>query len=410
MKTSSMLGIPDGRRGSAIVTVMVLLAVLLVLLAAFVRLVGAASSEQTQSSDHMQVMYVAEAGLGEAFLALEKELPPERGTPDAPLELGNVSYFVEVAVLGTRVYALRSTAEERGTRERLELVVREVPDGFFRYAVFGDEGVTFETSSFVDSYDSALGIYDDQYDSSTGHASAFGNVGSNDDISLRTNTDIWGNANPGPDGELVSLGPNTFVSGSTDPADELVAMPPIAVPPIASSGSRNVRGTTLVLGPGDVHLDNVTVSAGGKLQIWGPARIVFDDLEMAANTTLELVASGGPVEIYGTGDFVMRSNSHLITHTSRPHDAAFFLSGNNIDGRPRNDVQFNSNSDFTGVIYAPNSSIGIQAMFNVYGSVMARRVDLGSNSAIHYDVSLLFDDDNGAPVFEQISWRPIGLQ
>jgi hypothetical protein len=49
-------------------------------------------------------------------------------------------------------------------------------------------------------------------------------------------------------------------------------------------------------------------------------------------------------------------------------------------------------------------------MFNVYGSVMARRVDLGSNSAIHYDVSLLFDDDNGAPVFEQISWRPIGLQ
>jgi hypothetical protein len=409
MRSIAMRGVRNGRRGSAIVTVMVLLAVLLVLLAAFVRLVGAASSEQTQSSDHMQVMYVAEAGLGEAYLALENELPPERGAPDAPLELGNVSYFVEVADLGTRVYALRSTAEERATRERLELVVREIPDGFFRYAVFGEEGVTFDTSSFVDSYDSALGIYDDQYDTSTGHAGDFGNVGSNADITLQTNTEIWGNANPGPDGEIVESGQNIFVSGSTDSADELVVLPPIQTPAIASSGDRSVQGTTLVLGPGDVHLRNVNVSSGGKIQIWGPARFVVDDLVMAANTTLEIIASGGPVEIYGTGDFEMRSNSHLVTHTSEPIDAAFYLSGNNIDGSPRARIEFNSNSDFVGVIYAPNAAMSIQAMFNVYGSVMARRVDLGSNSAIHYDVNLLFNDDNGPPVFQQLSWRPIGF-
>ena len=49
-------------------------------------------------------------------------------------------------------------------------------------------------------------------------------------------------------------------------------------------------------------------------------------------------------------------------------------------------------------------------MFNIYGSVMARKVLLRSNSAIHYDVSLLFDDDNGPPVFEQVCWRPIALE
>lgn len=49
-------------------------------------------------------------------------------------------------------------------------------------------------------------------------------------------------------------------------------------------------------------------------------------------------------------------------------------------------------------------------MFEIYGSVMARRVALGSNWAIHYDESLLFDDDNGPPVYEQVSRRPIALQ
>lgn len=62
------------------------------------------------------------------------------------------------------------------------------------------------------------------------------------------------------------------------------------------------------------------------------------------------------------------------------------------------------------LIYAPHSRIAIQTMFEIYGSVMARQVALGSNSSIHYDTSLLFDDDNGPPEFEKVSWRPIGLE
>jgi hypothetical protein len=397
-------------RGSAIVTVMVVLAVLLVLLAAFMRLVGAAHSEQAQSGDDLQVLCVAEAGLGESYLAVEVGGDPDQGTAEAPLELGHVRYWVESEDLGMRVTALRATAMERSARERVELVVREIPDGFFRYAVFGDEGVTFDTSSFVDSYDSALGVYDDQYDNTAGYATAFGNVGSNVDIGLQTNTQIWGNANPGPEHVVEYLGPNANVSGSTDPALELVPLPPVAVPSIASSGSKVVKKTTLVLGPGDVHYTSVQVSSGGAIEIRGPARVVFDDLLLAANTTLTLVTTGGPVEIYGTGDFRLQANSHLVTHTIRPHDAAIYLSSNNVDGKPLATVEFNANSEYTGLIYAPRARIEIQTMFEIYGSVMARAVHLGSNSAIHYDTSLLFDDDNGPPEFEQVSWRPIGFE
>jgi len=396
------------RRASALVIVTVVLAVLLVLLAAFVRLVGAAHSEQNQQSDGLQLQYVAEAALGESYLELEEGREPDQGSAEEPREFGHVSYWVESEDLGTRVYALRASALERQARERLELVVREIPDGFFRYAVFGAEGVTFDTSSFVDSYDSSLGWYDDQV--ADGHAGTAGNVGSNNDIALRTNTQIYGNATPGPEHTVKFLGPNGLVSGLTDAAEELVPLPPVVVPSIKSSGTAIVKKKTLVLGPGDVHYSSVQVSSGGSVEIRGPARVVFDDLLMAANTRLEMFTNAGPVEIYGTGNFRMQSNSHLVTHTIRPQDAAIYLSSNNVDGTPKSVIEFNANSQYTGLIYAPRAGIAIQTMFEIYGSVMARGVALGSNSAIHYDESLLFDDDNGPPVYEQVSWRPIGLE
>ncbi len=406
----------SGSRGAAILTVVVVLAVALVFLAGLMQVLGSSRSRQVQQRDDLTAMYVAEAGLGEAYLAVEQAPVDQRdaaadlGSEAAPRELGNVSYWVEGEHLGTRVYALRGTALDRLARERIELVVREIPDGFFRYAVFGHEGVMFETSSFVDSYDSSIGSYDSQYDGSAGHAGEHGNVGSNDDITLRTNTEIHGNANPGPLHEVISLGPNTYVSGSTQPAEVDVVFPPISVPSIASSGTANVKKDTLVLGPGEIHYDSIQVSSGGTVELRGPAALVVDDLLLEANTTLRLDTTLGPVEIYGTADFVLRSNSHLVTDSTRPQDSAIFLTSNNIDGHPLHKVEFNSNSEYIGLIYAPNADITIQTMFQIYGSVMARQVHLSSNSAVHYDESLLFDDENGPPVFEQVSWRPIGLE
>ena len=403
-------------RGSAIVTVTIVLAVALIALAAFLQIVGSSHDRQIQQRDDLRKMYVAEAGLNEAYLAVEVSPVEERvaagtlGTEAEPRDLGNVDYWVEAEHLGMRVYALRGTSRDQLASERLELVVREIPDGFFRYAVFGDEGVTIETSAFVDSYDSTIGTYEDQYDGNTGHAGENGNVGSNVDIRLRTNTEIYGNANPGPDHQVIELGPNVTVTGSTQPATELVPMPPIDVPSVPTSGTAVVRRTRLVLGPGDSHYTRLETSTGGSIQIRGPARVVLDSFQLASGTDLILDTAGGPVEIYGTGDFVMRANSRLVTESGRPQDSAIFLTSNNIDGTPRHTVDLSANSDYVGLIYAPNARIGIHAMFHIYGSVIARAVTLGSNSAIHYDVSLLFDDDNGDPIFEQVSWRPIGLQ
>ena len=405
---------PRTRKGSAIVMVTVVLTVLVLLLVAILRFLGSAHGEQIHRSDGLLTLYVAEAGLAQSFLGLERGQDPDPlerariGSPDDPLTYRDASYWVEPEDLGRRVYALRATATDRAARERIELVVREIPDGFFRYAVFGDLGVSFRPSSFVDSYDSSLGSYESQYEGT--HAGDGGNCGSNNDIVLETNCEIYGNANPGPDGEVIHSGPNGFVSGNTDPANELVPLPPVQIPSIPSSGVANVKKKTLVLGPGDVHYSRIEVSSGGTVEIRGPARVVVDDFLLRSNTSLVMKTVGGPVEIYGTGNFVMDANSTLVTHTSRPHDAAIYLSSDNIDGHPKATVTFNANSEYTGLIYAPNANIAIRPGFEIYGSVMAGQVELVTNSEIHYDVSLLFDDDDGPPEYEQVSWRPVALQ
>ena len=181
MKLSPKNGGRRGERGSVIVTVMIVLVVALIALAAFLQIVGSSHDRQIQQRDDLRTMYVAEAGLNEAYLAVEVAPVEERvaagslGSEAEPREFGNVDYWVDAEDLGMRVYALRGTSSDQPARERIELVVREIPDGFFRYAVFGDEGVTIDTSAFVDSYDSTLGTYNDQYDSNVGHAGENGN-------------------------------------------------------------------------------------------------------------------------------------------------------------------------------------------------------------------------------------------
>ena len=405
MKKSFDLG---RESGLAIVTVAALMVVIMGLVAMLFRVLSASHSEQGQYRDDLRALYVAEAGLSEAYLDIEELGAGNIGSADVPRLYGTAEYFVETEDLGLRVYAMRSTGIDAGSTERIEMVVREIPDGFFQYAAFGKVGVQMAASSFVDSYDSSLGAYADQYDSTNGHAGTFGNVGSDGDITLLTNSQIWGNATPGMGHEVIYAGPNSLVSGTTQQAEMETPFPPIDVPVIASTGVLHPgNGEHVVLPAGDYHYSSLLSASDSHIEIQGPARVVVDDLTMVSNSTLTIDATFGPVELYATGDFDLRSNSELVTKTDRPHDAMIYLSGDNVDGTPPNKIKWDANSEYIGVIYAPEAALEFDAQFELFGSVMGYNVQLNANSAVHYDVSLLFDDTNGDPEFETLSWRPI---
>lgn len=107
----------------------------------------------------------------------------------------------------------------------------------------------------------------------------------------------------------------------------------------------------------------------------------------------------------------MNSNTLIASTTMTPADVAInLLSDNIIDPGLEVDldeVDFDSNAELYGTIYAPNASVVINSNFELFGSLMARAVHLDSNSKIHFDEALLKADSDEELQFEAVAWRQL---
>ncbi|MFT5289835.1 MAG: hypothetical protein ACI8QS_001733 [Planctomycetota bacterium] len=395
-------GTHEPRRGSSIVLVVLLAMVLAGISLAMVSMTGSGFLESRKARESMRAFELAEAGLNEAWATLEasdKEALAERFAD--PVAFGSDQIEVEVTLgnddpdLASDRLRITSRAWDGRTQAVNVIVARAVPNGIFRYAVFGSDGVVMESNSLVDSYDSTAGPYDSD------NPGELADVGSNEDIELQSNTTVYGNVMAGPDGVVDQAAPGSTVLGVISSNEDLVDLDPIAVPSIGTSGSRKIRGTKTI-GPGDIHLNKLLIDRGGELSIVGPARIVLDDFVMRSNSALLIDASGGPVEIHCTGDVELRSNSDITTITGDARDVLL-----NVAWDPAlastYDFELSSNASFQGVIYAPETDLVVGSNFEIYGAAYGASLLLESNAGMHFDENLLFDD--GVPIeYEVISW------
>jgi hypothetical protein len=119
------------------------------------------------------------------------------------------------------------------------------------------------------------------------------------------------------------------------------------------------------------------------------------------------------VEIYVLHDFIMNSNTTIRSTTYDPRQVTInLLSDNILDPDERIDldyVEFESNAQLFGTIYAPNASIEIDSNFELFGSLVARRVGLHSNSRIHFDEQLAAASQAAESTYETLCWRLIAL-
>jgi hypothetical protein len=137
--------------------------------------------------------------------------------------------------------------------------------------------------------------------------------------------------------------------------------------------------------------------------VQGPARLVLDSAVLGSNASWTIDATNGPVEIYATGTFDLRSNSILRSITGQPRDVSINITSSNIPPSTST-IAFNSNSQFYGTIYAPYARAVIDSNFEIFGAIKAGSVTLSSRSAIHYDEDLLYDPTR-RPIYERLSWR-----
>lgn len=393
------------RRGSSLVVVMVLTSSMALLSLAMITLISSSQRAELAEQEELSALYVCEAGLSAAVFDLAQDGSGALGSSNVPVEWAGAEYWVESNDLGGGITSLVATGVDDGSRARVQLVLREVESGFFEWAAFGDEWMTMDSNARVDSYDSTAGTYASQAVNGSGsdqHANSDGNIGSNANITVAGNTSVWGSASPGPSGTITVVGTAT-VTGSTTPLAGTVDLPPLEVPALASSG--NTVPASIPAGEvmyGDVVLrDNVTIT--------GPATVVFNSLELKSSKSIIVDGSAGPVEIYVLHDFIMNSNTTIRSTTYDPRQVTInLLSDNILDPDERIDldaVEFESNAQLFGTIYAPNASIEIESNFELFGALMARRVHLDSNARVHFDESLRSVSYEQRRTFATVCWR-----
>jgi hypothetical protein len=399
------------RRGSALLYATVLALVIAGMSVALLGMNISTTRARVETQNSQRSFYAAEAGLSDAFMLLDEgritvtnATPYFLGSASNPIALGPSAYWAEVSRLDSRSYSIVATGQDGRNQDRLQLILAEKPTGFFQYAAFGDDGVLLNSNSFIDSYDSAAGVYTDQVQAGNAFALEHGNVGSNNDIVVQSNTEIHGDALPGPGHVVDDSASNVYISGSTDPAEELFPMPPIVVPVVPSSGSL-VGTRDVTLGPGRIHYDSILMQGGTTLRIVGPATFVVDDLRLRSNTNFVFDATGGNIEVYGTKNFVLESNSTTTTLSDSALGVTLLLSGDNTSPGARDRVSLAANSDFIGAIYAPKARFRLASNFDVYGSIICKYLDLSSYGEIHFDEALLYDGWGSTDEYKPALWR-----
>lgn len=404
----------ETRRGTTLIMVAMLVASMATLSFALVSVVGSANRALKGSRNDLNAIYISEAAISDAVFDLATGGDGNVGSRINPVNYGGADYWVEAKDLGSGLTSLTSYGEDNGAVSRLELIVRSnaSADNLYQWAAFGRDSMTMDSAARTDSYDSGTGSYDDQEVNGNGskrYANIDGDVGSNADITMKQNSKVWGDAIPGQSGTASVLG-NATVSGSTASATTDVFFTPLVIPTTPSSGNWTASGSQ-TLSAGDHAYDDLIVA--GTLTIIGPATIVVSNLTLNSNKEIVIDATAGAVEIFVLEDFDMNSNTLISSITDTPSDVKLYLESDNIidpdvdvNLDPAN-IDFDSNSELFGTIYAPNAHVSIDSNFRLYGSLVARSVHLDSNSRVHFDEALLnaISNTSSTSAYETVCWR-----
>jgi len=406
------------RSGVSLVMVGLSICVLATLSVGMVIATRATQKEKSAQREEVAALFAAEAGLSEAVFDLNRGGIGVVGSQQAPQTMNGSEYWVSSADLPNGMKTLVATGVDNRAGMRIELTVVEDLSNLWTWGAFGDEELTMDSNARVDSYDSMLGTYASQQVNGSGtnaYALSTGDVGSNGDIDIMSNSSVQGSAVPGPSSAVTITG-TASVSGSTAPNTSLVDLPKLVMPVIGSSGDLKVASTTpVVLPSGDHEFDDLVLGNGAVLTVTGPARIVTVNMELRSNAQIVVDASLGPVEFFVYQDFIMNSSTMIASTTFTPADVSINLNSDNIINPAQTvqlaEVTLESNSVIYGTLFAPNAQVDIDSNFELFGSVVARQVHLDSWARIHFDEQLLnVTNSTSSNGWQAVCWRKVGFQ
>lgn len=442
------------RRGGALAASLVVVILVAGLGAGLVSMQSSLTRRHDMSVDSKRALYVAEAGVAEAFAAMSLGKSGSVGTAEIPAAWGNGVYWVEATPDVSGNVHLKSTGLVGRGRFAINVVVRPNVNPVTSNGVFGDEEVVIEEGAILDGYNSLDGRYEepgsgsssgsssgtsggsagmmgiggsgssggDSGSSSSSEESDSAKVTSNGDVIMygslvkvdrewQAETYVYGDVHPGPSG-VVTLEPGVEVTGETTPQDSPGEMPEIVIPKVDTVlGSEALNGT---LDKVSVSYDTVLVRAEDTLTIIGPSHFIVDDLIVEGK--LKLDATNGPVQVIATNKMLFGASSMLETESEDPTQVGLFFTGDGFSAAAEgsgattpDEFMIRSTGTFHGMLYAPNSYLTVPASLRVFGAVAGKRVRLEAGAKVTFDQNSTQASLGVLTSPEILSWQIVDL-
>lgn len=367
--------------GSALVLSLLAVTSVVFLASSFIQFASSVANRQSQAAFRKQAFYMAEAGLAEAYAGLMIGKSGNVGSPEAPARFGNGLFWVEATEVEPGVVSLESHGMIGAGQATLTVVAKRGEASVASLGVFADQGLVIAPGSTIDAYDSTKGSYASQTD----HTGA--QLGSNAAVQLSGTTTlptvVKGDVTPGPAHTVAKTGTVT-ITGSTDHALSSTPFPAVELPEL-TLGATQVHNSPypLVIAPGEVGYQGLTVKTGAQVLIQGPAQVVLGSLAVEAGAELAFDTTHGAVELFVTDALTFASSSMLTTSSSDPQLVVI-----QVPGETAAPLQLSSSTQFHGVLYAPEAEITVGGGFEVFGSLVGSHLTFSGPAKMHFDKHL----------------------
>ena len=430
---SRRLGADPRKRGNLLIVSIVFVMMVASMGVVMLQMHTASSRRQLQATDNKRALYIAEAGLAEAFVAIAQGKSGNIGTAEQPAIYGDGVFWVEATPGVDDEVGLVSTGLCGTGRFALSIVLERQADTLASLGFYANQDVSIGVGAVIDGYDSTEGSLSDQYDLAMGdttgtgaRVSAGGDVvieggaSSGGDLGLvkvgsgsATSTMVYGDARPGPNG-VVSQSGSVTIMGSTAPLRQTTNLPAISSPPtdVVAPWRYGARGGTIT--SGDYTTDQGTIGAGGTLRLEGPMVLVMEDLRIESGATLQVDSTEGQVVIF-IAEYLELAEGCVVDHTNEdPTGLAIFVNGDewidrNNDRIPDPPLVFSPSGEFYGYLYAPAADLVLPGDLHFIGGLATSSLALSDDGRLTFDLALQNSEVTSAGLPKLIAWRIVEL-
>ena len=368
------------RRGTAIPLVMVVVMILLAMGVGLLDLGMKGRIYSIRTASDIAARCAADAGMTMALFEMNEKLKVKPWNDSSLPEATNESLPYCDAVFSYTVtgnpgtgYTIESIGTS-GIAERKVVCILK-PEGPFEFAVFAEDGAELKNSALVDWYN--FGADDEILKFGTNSIASGAFTFKN---SSTINGDVVVGVGGNPDIVIDDFG--ATITGDTRAMTERNTLPPIEVPDWLESLPCNEPITDDLKVTNSAKYSSINLENSKTLLIVGDV-ILYVTGEIILGSSAELqIDDDASLILYLGGDFEGKNASTINNLTQETKKLQIYC----LDSCEN--MLFKNNSDFYGVIYAPNAEVIMNNSANLYGSVIAKSFEQKNSGTFKYDASL----------------------